>query len=340
MWNSDLLSSISHYQARRVFKCLIFFVVLAFGHSMKHTCTPKSEDVRIYVYKGLGASRNAHRDYFQVETELIKGLRRRGRIVDNPNVANIFWIPHTMVAHWICDGKKHCDLQRYWNETLRPFLSRVETEWPYFNASGGRDHVFVYAMDEGPICEVGHSSDSFANDAVFKRVHPMIHIGYYGTHNREAPLYRQSAMRKHCFDNSRDIPIPQWNSFWKTADTTPDDAAKRCHQNSSGCDAWLEFLQRRVHETKYTFFFKGNTALSGRHCSRGIRPWVSQFCKNVSHQCAHAPNHRMKDAIFALCPAGWACWSSRYFDALAHMVIPVRLADDAAEPFSCEVPPS
>ena len=41
----------------------------------------------------------------------------------------------------------------------------------------------------------------------------------------------------------------------------------------------------------------------------------------------------MGTAWFALCPAGWACWSARLYDALEHGTIPVLLADGMARPF-------
>ena len=41
----------------------------------------------------------------------------------------------------------------------------------------------------------------------------------------------------------------------------------------------------------------------------------------------------MESAWFALCPAGAGCWSSRLFDAIDRLAIPVILANGAVQPF-------
>ena len=41
----------------------------------------------------------------------------------------------------------------------------------------------------------------------------------------------------------------------------------------------------------------------------------------------------MEQAVFALSPAGWACWSSRLYDAFYRLTIPVVLADNMVLPF-------
>jgi hypothetical protein len=40
-----------------------------------------------------------------------------------------------------------------------------------------------------------------------------------------------------------------------------------------------------------------------------------------------------RQAYFALCPAGWACWSRRLYDAIFAAAVPVVVADPVAEPF-------
>ena len=41
----------------------------------------------------------------------------------------------------------------------------------------------------------------------------------------------------------------------------------------------------------------------------------------------------MNDTYFALCPAGYAPWSLRLYDAVLHSAVPVILANDIIEPF-------
>ena len=37
--------------------------------------------------------------------------------------------------------------------------------------------------------------------------------------------------------------------------------------------------------------------------------------------------------LYALCPAAWACWSSRMYHAIDRLVIPAIMADGAIQPF-------
>ena len=41
----------------------------------------------------------------------------------------------------------------------------------------------------------------------------------------------------------------------------------------------------------------------------------------------------MSSFWYALCPAGWACWSSRLFHAIRELVVPVIMANGALQPF-------
>jgi hypothetical protein len=306
---------------------------------------PRRREGRIYVYKGLQDLYVASRGYLQAESKLLEVLRRQGHVTDDPGEAALFWIPHSLVAHWFKSpdaSRQYRSLRSYWRTELRPFLERIYTTLPYFNASGGRNHVFVYTMDEGPICEVGHNNGMFSEDEVFKRiVHPMIHVGYYGILDRDAPTSRHSPSRRRCFDPARDVPIPQWNTYWKSDGHLQRDkvslAARRCMESRATCSSWLEFLHRRADATPHDFFFRGQN-LTGRHCSKGIRPWIQSFCANKENNCGGS-SLANGSALFGLSPAGWGCWSLRYYDAVEHMTIPVRLADDIAEPFRREMPP-
>jgi hypothetical protein len=172
-------------------------------------------------------------------------------------------------------------------------------------------------------------------------VHPMIHVGYYGILDRDAPTSRHSPSRRRCFDPARDVPIPQWNTYWKSDGHLQRDkvslAARRCMESSATCSSWLAFLHQRANATPHDFFFRGATT-PGRHCSKGIRPWVQSFCANKENNCGGG-SLATGSALFGLFRAGWGCWSLRYYDAVEHMTIPVRVAGDIAEPFRREMPP-
>ena len=289
-------------------------------------CKPK-----IYVYPApsdMQVNKKASRMYFQLETELISGLQQRGRVVDDPTEADIFWVPHALVAHWIIrDGGGDQDrMKEYYNLQLRPFLQHIYYDLPYFNASNGRDHVFVYTMDMGPICELDHGSPVFSYDDIWHKViHPMIQIGYSGQRGLRPTIETASVHRPECWDDERDIAVPQYHKW----DMRKSVEAANCLFEKDNCQPWADLLLERAARIKAGFFFKGQT-IAGKFCSVGIRQWVATFCKTTSW-CQNATE--MKDAVFGLCPAGWACWSSRLYDAFDKGTIPILLADDMVIPF-------
>ena len=155
-------------------------------------------------------------------------------------------------------------------------------------------------------------------------IHPMIHVGYHGRFGAEAPPAVQSPFRKHCFRPGHDIAMPMYNTFHRRAATHG--------RNVTG----HQLLKHKALATS-NFFFRGQ--IQKGFCSPGIRDWVHKYCLRLSpfSRCTSKRSCRfggtMKHGIFAFAPAGWACWSTRVFDAIDALTIPVILADGVVEPF-------
>jgi len=290
----------------------------------------------IYVYShppGVKYKRvKSHRPYWKLETALLAGLKRRGRLVNDPGKAQFFWIPHSLLGHRYTSK----DLESYWNGTLRPLLHHIYYDLPHFNASQGRNHVFVSLMDGGDICD-GHAMVS--EDPLFKAVvHPSIIVGYHGTDSLPAPPARASSSRAVCFDKAHDIQLPQgddkgWNSPSSKVRRMATKCHMRAHPAKGDCSGWLQFLEKRARGAR-PFYFRGKKIV-GR-CSVGIRPWIKGYCKRgrPKRRCCYGGTCKMGSGVFGLAPAGWGCWSSRYYDAVDKDVIPVRLADPMVSPFA------
>ena len=116
-----------------------------------------------------------------------------------------------------------------------------------------------------------------------------------------------------------------------------------------------------VSTPKYTFGFSGSywgqrvtcpaqakglptDDLGASHyceCSPGTRTWLQGYLKthcnstngNVSTSRCSGTNGAMGSFWFALCPAAWACWSSRMYHAIDRLVVPVVMANGAIQPF-------
>jgi hypothetical protein len=73
--------------------------------------------------------------YLALEQTLLQGMRDRGRIVDDPEEATHFWIPHALMANWVRSTKKldkyDVYAKRYLDHTLHPFFRRMIYEYPY-----------------------------------------------------------------------------------------------------------------------------------------------------------------------------------------------------------------
>ena len=366
-------------------------------------------------------NRPYQRTYFELESELLNILKRRGRIVTDPNRANLFWIPHTLILHWIYPSKKKEKILWYFHNQFSPLLNYIYHHEPYFNMTKGKDHVFVYVMDNGPRCEVGYKSEHFVNRPLFQKViWNARNIGYWGKRHWHRTVSPRNPTIVDCFNEQQDIMVPQYHTWdMSTSYFTPtasfasivqeesidegerkarqqqqqqgtsgqqvslEEVVQRCtmatskydrsdpvHEDgtedpsSSTCHVWYEYLYQRAWNATKPFYFRGNVDLEGKVCSRGIRPWIKEYCSHPDvgrKNCHFFPetgsntemgeedgisNNRnnnntnnqeeeitMTNAVFALSPAGWACWSSRLYDAYYQMVIPILLADDMVLPY-------
>eukprot|EP00667_Euglena_gracilis_P018601 EG_transcript_19787 len=280
--------------------------------------TAASSPLRVFVYpppprlhRALGLGRRATRGYLRLEAELLRGLQANHphQFTADPATADFFWVPHALVAHWIDTPNLPVALWGYWTRALRPWLLHLTTAWPYFNRSGGRDHVFVYSMDQGPLCEEDWGAELLQRDPAFRRlVHPMIHVGYHGVVAPPLPQTpgrpRPTATPRVCFRPGHDIVVPQWHDF---------------HLNHR--EEWsVQLLQRIARTAVGDVFFQGQVVEG--HCSPGVRRRVREYCADrplpsrvtAAARCSGADtctSTGMGSAVFSLAPAGEACWSLR-----------------------------
>jgi len=269
----------------------------------------------------------------------------------SPDGADFFLVPHTLVAHWVgcystITSKQigTCDFARgwgspaaYWTGALRPFLEYIIFEMPHFNASKGRDHLFVYTNANGPFCDntllYHHLGGTFLDDPFFKwAVQQMIIVGNHGSVMElpDGPAMtqiaglRHRASRQHCFSAGFDITLPQYNPQY-----THTHGTRELNLCQNGwCSEWLQFLVAKAAMTWESFYFLGSFQQLLPWCSPGIRKFVESFC-TPSNSCSR----ERYGGIFALAPAGTACWSTRFFDAVDNLAVPVIMADPIVEPF-------
>ena len=140
-----------------------------------------------------------------------------------------------------------------------------------------------------------------------------------------SPRCRRSPFRhrKECFKIGHDIAMPQRNAFFRRPG--PDTAD------------WLAFLRARA-ALPHNAHFHGNFDATGQ-CSPNVRQWIRRQCRcdarakpPAAARACGCPEGSPKSSIYSLCPAGYGCWSVRFFDAVDRLSIPVILADGIVEP--------
>jgi len=141
--------------------------------------------------------------------------------------------------------------------------------------------------------------------SVFQRV---TKIGYYGVHNELSGWVY-----------GKDIAVPMYHTFH----SDPRLARAR----------WLERLASAAQGGFASNIFFHGQIVAGKQCSPGIRPWLERYMDSCPAPRCTSDRSAMNASVFALCPAGWACWSTRLYHAIASLTIPVVLANGAVQPF-------
>ncbi len=272
-------------------------------------------------------------------------------VVDDPLLADFYFVPHALIAHSVgcyhtptsvalstCSFSKNVTSGSiYWKEALEPFLKYIVYDLPFFNASQGTNHIIYYAGGNGPICDDNLLSDTtYLSNHFFKStVHRMIIVGSHGTLKMRIPVgadstwatTRMSRFRSECFRPGHDISMPQYRSSFLAHDGERE--LEQCIQKRK-CEHWLSFLAQTAAAKTHAFYFTGTYSSQQliSWCSPGIRDFVRSFCTK-SNSCTSL---RLA-GVFALAPAGAACWSMRFYDSLSNLAIPIIMADLIVEPF-------
>ena len=206
---------------------------------------------------------------------------------------------------------------------MLPIFESIINNYPYYNRSQGRDHILIFLLDNGPFCGSGHIQPYMeVVHHILTLMKNCIIVGNNGFNGQNRLLIhsdtRVSKPEPHekisCHRTGQDIVIPQPINTEYVLNPT--------------------YAKNR----KAVTFFSGSTT-NGMDCSPNIRRKLDLFHNHLfSSDPGMESVHLWRtgspsNSIFALCPAGNACWSARLYHALAHGTIPVILADPIILPF-------
>ncbi|QCE09382.1 probable glucuronoxylan glucuronosyltransferase IRX7 isoform X2 [Vigna unguiculata] len=192
-------------------------------------------------------------------------------------------------------------------------VNLVSTEYPFWNRSKGRDHVFVASHDFGACF---HSLE----DAAIANGIPQIL-------KNSIVLQTFGVVHRHPCQDVENVVIPPYvspESVRSTLENFPVNGPR---------EIWV--------------FFRGKMELhpkniSGRFYSRRVRTEI--WRKFNGDRRFYLQRHRFSGyqleiarSVFCLCPLGWAPWSPRLVESVALGCVPVIIADGIRLPFSSTV---
>ena len=90
--------------------------------------------------------------YLRFERELLRHLPEN-MWTENASDASFFVVPHAY-THNTCRYPQYIEtVGPYVKHGLARMLEHVQFAWPFFNRSGGRDHIIILAFENGPLCD-------------------------------------------------------------------------------------------------------------------------------------------------------------------------------------------
>ena len=248
---------------------------------------------------------------------------------NNPENATFFVIPHATLLHRVAWDT--LSSTRAYVSRLARLMDFIHFALPYYNRSGGRDHAIVWGAENGPFCDCHLRTVMAAQEPVaWTMLDTVVRIGYFG--------HRNTSMFRWHLD--RDIAVPQWGAVHPLRATNLSTALQdgmRAYRRSYGFSG--SFWGGEASCAAVSSAAGVQLSVHTCSCSPGVRLWLKDYMKTScnstnSTRCrADARQNRMGDFWFALCPAAWACWSSRLYDAIDSLVVPVIMADGHVQPF-------
>jgi hypothetical protein len=282
----------------------------------------------------------------------------------DPSEAQLFFVPVYAASLFMWPISKFADepyLGRSKHENrrrshqgallLKEALSYIRKYYPFWDASGGKDHIWMMLHDEGPCFAPRELRSSIL----------LTHYGYYDPHPRPwGTYYDDNFMQdpgfyaRHignpkqptpCFARGRDIVIPPWKtpSFWTGAFELVRRTRKSIQRVRRGLvffagDLGLNRLPGYSHDLRqwaYSMFCDPRTT-----AKRDCTPYVYGCRKEFPMNCSrwepgvsirlHSTRYHdeLMDHTFCLAFPGDG-WSSRVLDAVVHGCIPVVVQDQS-----------
>jgi hypothetical protein len=249
---------------------------------------------------------------------------------EDPEEATFFVVPHAYLGHSCATGKDTKAMGRYVRDGLSRFLEYLYHAEPYYNRSGGRDHVTTWVLENGLYCDCAFRNEMVNETLAMHMLQSMVKIGYWGHADFDMYGWQQGF----------DIAMPQFGAVSPNVGPPP---------------TWQELVSANKHSFGFSGSYWGSrvscpaianadpaSRIAAAHyceCSPGSRTWLHGYLENHCNSSRHHTmrcsglSAKMGSFWYALCPAAWACWSSRLYHAIDRLAVPAIMANGAIQPF-------
>ncbi|RWR72259.1 putative glucuronoxylan glucuronosyltransferase IRX7 [Cinnamomum micranthum f. kanehirae] len=277
-------------------------------------------DLKVYVYDLPSkynevwlSNRRCSSHLFAAEVAVHRAVMGSGFRTLDPSEADFFFVPVYVSCNFsTVNGFPSLAHAR---PLLASAVDLIAAELPFWNRSGGSDHVFVASHDYGACF---HAVEELAiADGIPEFLKKSIVLQTFGVRPR------------HPCQEVEHVLIPPYVSPEAIRST-------------------LQKAKERKGKRDIFAFFRGKMELhpkniSGRFYGNGVR---TVLWKRYSHnrkfylkRSRYAGyQSEMARSVFCLCPLGWAPWSPRLVESVALGCVPVIIADGIRLPFPSSVP--
>lgn len=276
-------------------------------------------DVKVFVYNlpsefnedWLVNSRCASH-LFSAEVAIHRALLNSSVRVFDPWEADFFFVPVYVACNF--STKNGFPALGHARSLLGSAVRHISETMPFWNRSGGSDHVFAATHDYGACFHA--MEDVAVSDGIPAFLRSSIILQTFGVKG------------KHRCQDVEHIQIPPYVA------PKPIEALWAAVPPKAKRDIWVFFRGKMEIHPKN---------ISGRVYSKGVRTAIWQkfghnkrfYIKRKRFKGYHTEILR---SVFCLCPLGWAPWSPRIVESVALGCIPVIIADNVALPYPDVIP--
>lgn len=237
---------------------------------------------------------NCTSNFYSAEYSLHQFLLKSQYRTLDPDQADYFYVPAYSCCFLINNHPNNLTKTGIFHHSV---LNYIQITYPYFNRSGGRDHVWAFTQGFGA--------------RLFGDHHP-IRSGIFLVHNGQFTL--------DDFTPHKDLTIPPDLSGYGFSSVYELPLSKRPQKQ------WLAHFGGTVLPLNLT-------DERGSHYSKGVRQYIKEHFSHdkdfrVTGTRVNTYVNDMMSSIFCLCPEGWHAWNPRPYQAVQLGCIPVLLSEE------------